>query len=556
MNDIHAVADAVLRIQSTFDPLNATMLGVPGYDHRLADPAVAAEQSLRRCAAALADRAEDLAAAATTTDEATTAAVAAQQARAVLDRVDAGTVEYSITDFSYVGPAARLLDLMPVAPLPDAERAEAYLTRLRAIPGHLDAVIERHRIGGAAGRVPVARLVDAAVDHLDRYLADPGADPLRRALPSLAGGEETLGRVLDRDVRPAFARYRQWLADRARSRGRPDDRPGLCWIPGGDDAYRALMRVHTTTAHTAEHLHRTGLDLLDALRQEFAEAGARTFGTADQAEIFRRLEDPAMRWAGPEELLAGARHAIARAEAAAPRWFGRLPAQRCEVRPVPAELAPGAPAAYYFQPSLDGLRPGIYYANTHRAHERNRFLSEVTAFHEAVPGHHFQLTLALERTDLPLLRRLADINAHIEGWALYSERLADEMGLYRGDMARLGMLAMDSVRAARLVVDTGLHALGWGREHAVEFLTRHTPLSAMEVAAEVDRYIAYPGQALSYMVGRLEIQRVRRQAEQRLGARFDIRAFHDLVLGAAPLPLNVLDRLVSTWDGAGRHAAA
>jgi uncharacterized protein (DUF885 family) len=347
------------------------------------------------------------------------------------------------------------------------------------------------------------------------------------------------------------------LAGEIAPHGRPDDRPGLCFLPGGDATYAALTRVHTTTDRSPEDLHRVGLDLAEQLRAQYADLGAKVFGTTDQVEIFRRLAtDPGMRWRDGDELIASARAAIERAEAALPHWFGVLPDQRCEVRPVPAAEAPGAPLAYYFQPPLDGSRPGVYYANTDQAQDRNRFLSEVTAFHESVPGHHLQLALAIQRTDLPPLRRLADVNATIEGWALYAERLAEEMGLYSDDVARLGMLAMDSTRAARLVVDIGLHAKGWSREDAVTYLRENTPLSAVEIGSEVDRYIAYAGQALSYMVGRLEIDRIRAETRRRLGAGFDLRAFHDVVLGNCPLPLGVLDRVLSAWKATSEPAGA
>jgi uncharacterized protein (DUF885 family) len=214
---------------------------------------------------------------------------------------------------------------------------------------------------------------------------------------------------------------------------------------------------------------------------------------------------------------------------------------------VPADDAPGAPGAYYMPPAMDGTRPGTYFANTYRATERHRHISEATAFHEAVPGHHFQITIAQELTDLPLLRRLAPITAYEEGWGLYSERLADEMGLYSDPVARLGMLNEDSMRAARLVVDTGLHAQGWSRQQAVDYMRTATPMAQVEIESEVDRYIADPGQALAYMVGRLEIQRIRADAARTLGDRFDIRGFHDTVLGGGPLPLTVLSDVVAEW---------
>ncbi|NUS64223.1 MAG: DUF885 domain-containing protein, partial [Saccharothrix sp.] len=352
-------------------------------------------------------------------------------------------------------------------------------------------------------------------------------------------------RLLAEVVRPAFAAYRDVVAG---IEGRPSDRVGLGRLPGGEAMYAALARVQTTTDRTPAELHQTGLDVMAGLAHEYAELGQRVFGTSDVAEVLERMRtDPALRWSTEDELITAAREAVARAEQAAPRWFGRVPEQQCQVEPVPASDAPGAPIAYYSPPTPDGLRAGTYYANTYRVQERFRYQAEAIAFHEAVPGHHFQITLAQQLTELPMLRRVAHVTAYLEGWGLYTERLADEMGLYSGDVARLGMLAMDSMRAGRLVVDTGLHAHGWSRERAVEYLRENTPLALVEIENEVDRYIAAPGQALAYMVGRLEILRIRAAAEEALGERFDIRDFHDVLLGGGPLPLAVLDEVVSEW---------
>ena len=198
-------------------------------------------------------------------------------------------------------------------------------------------------------------------------------------------------------------------------------------------------------------------------------------------------------------------------------------------------------------PSLDGTRPGTYYSNVNRPTERTRFDVESIAFHEAVPGHHFQISLAQENGDLPELRRLPMFTAYVEGWGLYAERLADEMGLYSSVEQRMGMLSADAWRAARLVVDTGIHHHGWSREDAVSFMRSNTPVAPLDVESEVDRYIAYPGQALSYMTGRLEISRLRSAAQSALGDRFDVREFHDVVLVNGALPLSLLDRVVTAW---------
>ncbi|MFE2756434.1 DUF885 domain-containing protein [Actinosynnema sp. NPDC059335] len=532
------LADELLDLMFTESPLGATVYGVPGYDHLLTDHRAEAEQAARARAVDIAERARAVPA----DDDPVTRAVVVQQAEAFADRVDALGVEYTITD-SFFAPAGEVLTVMPITVLsgPDAERA--YLDRLAAIPEFLRRVAERHLAGAAAGRTPVRRLVEAAVAHLDRYLA-ADEDPLARP----AGGEAFTAerdRLLADVVRPAFASYRDVVAG---IEGRSDDEAGLGRLPGGDAMYAALARVQTTTDRTPEELHRTGLEVVAELAREYAELGRRVFGTSDVAEVLDRMRtDPDLRWSTEDELIDAAREAVARAEDAAPRWFGRVPGQRCRVEPVPAADAPGAPIAYYSPPSADGLRPGTYYANTHRVQERFRYQAEAIAFHEAVPGHHFQISLAQQLSDLPLLRRVAPVTAYLEGWGLYTERLADEMGLYSGDVARLGMLALDSMRAGRLVVDTGIHAHGWSRARAVEYLRENTPLALVEIENEVDRYIAAPGQALAYMVGRLELRRIRAAAEAALGERFDIRAFHDVVLGGGPLPLAVLDQVVSEW---------
>ena len=462
------------------------------------------------------------------------------EAAGALAGLDARAVEYTVTDL-FFAPAAELLAMLPMVKLPDAGRAAAYESRLAAVPGYLADVADRHRAGIAAGRVPVARLVAAAVAQLDRYLADPAGDPFR-----IEGA--AVEPVLAAAVRPAFARYRDVLAEEVAPHGRPDERPGVCWLPGGEEAYAAQVRRHTSTDRTPEDLHRTGLELVAGLKAEITELAGRTLGVTDFADLPATMrEHPALRWRDAEEMLAAARETIVRAEAAAPRWFGRLPGQPCLVEPVPPAAGPGSPAAYYLPPSLDGTRRGTYYANTYRAPERDRAGAEAIAFHEAVPGHHLQLSVAQELGELPMLRRVGQLTAYAEGWGLYAERLADEMGLYSGEIARLGMLSVDSRRTARLVVDTGMHAFGWSRDRAVDYLRENTTRPMVEITGDVDRFVAAPGQALAYTVGRLEIERIRASAERDLGACFDLRAFHDVVLGSGALPLSALADLVAGW---------
>ncbi|KAA2263264.1 DUF885 domain-containing protein [Solihabitans fulvus] len=552
MTGVVELADELFGVLIGAEPLTATMLGVPGYDDRLSDFTEDGERAVGERLADLAQRARALDPDALSADDRTTRAVIIQQAEATMDRIECRLVEYTVAS-SFLAPVGEVLSVLPTASVSSQDQAEAYLTRLRAVPAFLDAIAARHRMGIAAGRVPVARLVRAAIEQLDAYAASPDQDPFLRPEPA-EGNENFVAdreRVLAELVRPALAGYREVLATEVLPHGRPDDRPGLSWLPEGEQVYAALSRLHTTTDRTPDELHETGLRLVADLAREYIALGTKTMGTDDLQQIFANLRtDPALRWNTEDELLDAAREAISRASKAAPSWFGLRPSHECQVEAVPAVEAAGSPGAYYMPASMDGERRGTYFANTDKVTERFRYTAEATAFHEAVPGHHFQFTISQELPDLPLLRRTAPVTSYIEGWGLYTERLAEEMGLYSGDVARFGMLTLDSMRAARLVVDTGLHAKGWSRQQAIDFMRDNTAMAPMEIESEVDRYVAAPGQALAYMVGRLEIQRLRAEAEQALGERFDIRAFHDLVLAGGPLPLSTLAEVVTDWIAA------
>jgi uncharacterized protein (DUF885 family) len=550
--DVGRLADDLYRVILDWVPLEYTLFGIRDRDDRLTDFSQAGEEAIRARLLAIVDRASAIDLSKLSPSQRVNLSAMQQLAVSIAATLSTRQVEVAITD-SLFAPAVGLLSLLAMVAITAPEHADAYLTRLAMVPRALAQIADRHRCGIAAGRTPVRRLVKAAVAQLDRHLAAPD-DPLTAPRPAPDSGVDIArftaerDRIVAEEVRPALARYRDVLAAEVAPHGRGEDRPGLCWLPAGEDHYATLVRVHTTTGRDPADLHRTGLDVIEALAAEYAEIGGRLFGTSDGGEIRTRLRsDPSLRWSDGQAMIAAAREAVGRAERAAGSWFGVLPSQGCAVEPVPEHEAPGAGAAYYRAPALDGSRPGTYYLNTHRADQRSRATYEAVAFHEAVPGHHFQRTRQQELTDLPLVRRFGGFTAYSEGWGLYAERLADEMGLYSDDLARLGMLSEDSMRAARLVVDTGLHAMGWSRARVVEFLLANTATPAVEVETEADRYIAAPGQALSYMVGRLEIQRIRVDAERRLGARFDIRAFHDTVLGSGPLPLSVLDRVVSDW---------
>jgi uncharacterized protein (DUF885 family) len=351
---------------------------------------------------------------------------------------------------------------------------------------------------------------------------------------------ERLLAVVQKQVRPAVARYRDVLRDEVAPRARPDERCGLTFVPGGDEAYARAAAFYTTVDMPVAEIHEIGLRQVAALEDEYRTLGPEVVGTSEVPAVLRALrEDPALHHTSAEAIVADSKAALAKARAAMSGWFGRLPKADCDVEPTTS----GA-VAYYFAPPRDGSRGGVFFMNVSHPEDWGRFEIENTSYHEGIPGHHLQLAIAAELDDIPELRRRAFIAAYGEGWGLYSERLADEMGLYSSPLDRMGMLSADSMRACRLVVDTGMHALGWSRQRAVDYMLANSPMRAGHVEAEVDRYAVTPGQALSYMIGRLEIQRIRRATEDRLRDRFDLAAFHDAVLGSGPMPLGLLESVV------------
>ena len=456
------------------------------------------------------------------------------------------------------GPAVTLLDLVDSQTIRTPDDGRAMVTRARAIGRYLDDMAANLREAAADGRVAVRNPVERVIDVLT-HLALLPPDEWKLATPALAEHDDwaaadrrrfrddLLAAVRDIAV-PAFARYRETLEREILPIARPPELPGLVHQPGGAEAYRDLIRVHTTLDLTPGEIHATGLAEIARIDAEFVELGGRVLGTPDLASTLAALrDDPALRFETADEVFETAQRSLARATAAISGWFGRLPAAACVVVPIPSHSAPHQTIAYYNWPALDGSRPGRYYINLHAPETRPRYEAEALAFHEAVPGHHLQIAVAQELPGLPAFQRMLGSTAFAEGWGLYTERLSDEMGLYTSDMDRLGVLSYDAWRAGRLVVDTGMHALGWTRQEAIDFLKAHSALAENNIVNEVDRYIVWPGQALAYKTGQLEILRLRTEARDRLGTRFDIKAFHDTVLGAGAISLPALRERVEGW---------
>jgi len=456
------------------------------------------------------------------------------------------------------GPQTTLLDLVEYQTIETPEDGARLVARWQAIGPYMDQAIADLRRALASGRVAVRTPVERTIDELRNLVRLPAAgwklaSPAAAPHPDWTEAERTsfatdlLAAVQEAAV-PAFRRYLEALETEILPAARPDDQPGVSHVPGGAAAYRAMIRVHTTLDLDPEAVHQTGLQEIARIDGEFAELGRRLLGTSDVATTLAALRaDPALRFSTADEVFDTAVASLERAQAATPAWFGRVPKAPCEVVRIPEHAQAHQTIAYYAWPAMDGSRPGRYYINLYEPTTRPRYEAEALAFHEAVPGHHLQIAIAEELEGLPAFQRMLGSTAFAEGWGLYTERLSEEMGLYTSDLDRFGILSFDAWRAGRLVVDTGMHALGWSRQQAIDYLKEHTALGENNIANEVDRYIVWPGQALAYKIGQLEILRLRADARDRLGGQFDIRAFHDAVLGAGAVSLTTLGHMVDTW---------
>lgn len=534
------------------NPLWATVLGDHRFDDRLPDLSVEAEAARISDTRAIAAAAGAIGEDGLDATERYTRAMLISQSTRVADVLETRPAEFTVTPM-WEGPQAHLLQVAPMGTFPEPEHALALLDRYAAANRFLAQAAERLREGVAAGRTPPRLGVEQAVAQLDEYLASSlDDDPLLSVRPperwdGAASWRERLADTVRDRVRPAMASYRAVLADEIASAARPPERSGVCWLPDGEEVYARALRAHLTISMHPQQIHDQGHAATAALIEEYATVGSRVFGDTDRAGVFAHLlDDQSLRYTESADIVADARRAMEKAEAAVGAWFGRLPTAPCVIEPqTPAEVGGGI-FAFYMPPAPDGSRPGSYRINAADPANTTRFDAEAVAYHETLPGHHLQLALAQE-LDLPEFRRQSWTTAYAEGWGLYTERLADEMGLYSSDLDRLGMLANDSLRSSRLVVDTGLHAFGWSRDQAIEYMTANTPMPPPPLIGEVDRYIALPGQAVAYKTGQFAILRLRAEAEAALGERFDIRGFHDAVLGEGALSLDVLEIAVRDW---------
>ncbi len=438
-----------------------------------------------------------------------------------------------------------------------------WIARLHALPEAFDQVSANMSIGMEDRRVPPRFLLEktlAQVEELANQKPEdsPLALPLKKFPASIPAAEQQRIRteMLDairKEVLPAYQRFARFLRVTYVLAGRTD--PGISALPDGADYYRFLIRRITTTNLTPEQIHQIGLD---EVKKDEAQmlAIAQKLGFKDLASFRASLKsNPKLHPASAQALLDAFRGYLTPMEAKLPQLFGLLPKAPFEVLPVPDYLEKTAPPAYYEPGAPDGSRPGRLRIDTYNATERNLYGVESIAYHEGVPGHHLQISIAQDLQGIPEFRKYTSYTAYAEGWGLYAEQLGKEVGFYQDPYSDYGRLEADIWRAIRLVVDTGVHSQRWTREQMVQYFHDHSNIDETSIQAEVDRYIAWPGQALAYKIGQLEILELRAKAQKALGPKFDLRAFHDEVLDSGALPLDVLETRVDAWIASQQAAA-
>jgi uncharacterized protein (DUF885 family) len=545
---VDALADAYVKAFFEHFPDQATVQGRADADHaRLPDNSLAGLDAWRDEEDALLDELDGV----TRARLSGRAVVTRDFLRELLEAsVGARVCETELWNVSptWTGWQANYTFLASVQPVGTPALRQAALSRLSQLPRYLDGETARLREGLRRGFSAPKGNVQRVIEQMDGLLEGPTVespfyDPAKRDGDAAFG--QALAKVIESQARPAIRRYRDFLAKEYLRSAR--EAIAVAANPQGGECYRAAVRFHTSTRMEPEAIHRLGLQQMDRALAEMKEIGAKSFGTADPAALLAKVKQPPYTFASRQQLIDYATAAVERSRAAVPRWFGTAPKATVVVVPYPAFRERSAPGAEYQSGSDDGSRPGTYYINAYEAEKQSKAGIEATAFHETYPGHHLQGSVAKEIGGTHPIQRYFGSSGFLEGWALYSERLAGEMGLYSDDVAKLGLLSNEALRSARLVVDSGMHALGWTRQQAIDYMLAHTTQTPERAAAEVDRYIAVPGQATAYMIGNLEIRRLREYAEKQLGERFQVQAFHDQVLGDGAVTLGMLDAKIAHW---------
>ena len=452
------------------------------------------------------------------------------------------------------GPQHRhsMIDTLPMM---SAQDHEDWLNRLRGLPEQLTQYQALLSEGISRDRTQAQIVMSRVPSQIANLITDQASDsPFYRAFATMPEEidpeiqiwlKSAAVAIIEEQINPAFRELLEFLESEYLPAARP---PGIGALPGGKQVYSRLAQHFTTTELTPDEIHEIGLREVARIRGEM-ETVIDTVGFDGDIAAFNEFlrTDPQFYYETPEALLEGYQAVSKRLDPGLVNLFGKLPRAPYGVRPIPDEEAPDTTTAYYMRPAIDGSRPGWYYVNLFQPEVRPKFEMEVLSVHESVPGHHLQISLAQELTGLPEFRRNGGFTAFIEGWGLYSERLGYDMGLYEDPYSRYGQLVYDMWRAVRLVVDTGIHYFGWSRQKAIDYFIANAAKSEADIINEIDRYIGWPGQALAYKIGQMKMLELRGEAETALGEDFDIRAFHDHMLGAGALPLDILERRMDDW---------
>lgn len=488
-----------------------------------------------------------------TPDDQLSATLFRHQATQTLEQHDAGLHTLALSPRSGLHFADEHASALPFK---EIAHFDHWLNLLRDFPRHTDATITLLREGIRLGITQPRSVIERVLDPLKKQLPNRPEDspfyaPFRKIPFTLPEpdrqrlAQEARSAIRDH-VLPAFHRFDTFF----RSEYLPACLPqiGAWQWPGGAEKYALIARHHTTTNLTPEEIHAIGLAEVQRLLSELAALQTRLKFRGTQAEFFTRLRThPSFFYDTGHQLLGGYENLVEKIEPLLPRLFRTFPKTPVTVASIPSNSAPHTSTAYYQRPATDGSRPGVFTVNLHSPHMRPKWEMMALTLHESIPGHHFQIALTQEQTGLPEFRRHLHLTAYVEGWALYAETLGHELGLYSDPHDHLGQLVYDLWRSVRLVLDTGIHHQKWTRQQAIDYFLANCPKTELDVITEVDRYIAWPGQALAYKIGQLKIRDLRTRAEAAHGPRFDIRAFHDALLLTGPLPLDLLDQRLTAW---------
>jgi len=453
------------------------------------------------------------------------------------------------------GPQLRFPLILVSQPFRNADDYHNYAARLRAFPKQVDDLIANMRKGVLLRIVSPRVTIEKVVPQIRTHIVDDPAQsefykPVQKTETLSEADRQTVTQeivqAIRSDVVPAYRKLLQFVESEYLPACRPT--VGIGAVPTGDKMYDELAFLNATVKVNADEIHQLGLSEVARIRREMAKVQKEVGfeGSLDDFLAHMRT-DPAQRFKSGEELYAAADAILQRTKPLMPKLFTRLPKADCVMKEIESFRAPASPVAYYNPCPEDFSRPGYYYINVYQPEERLRFTLEALSYHEAIPGHHFQIALDQENTNLPKFRRYGSFTAYVEGWALYTEKLGYEIGGYKDAYSRFGQLTFEMWRACRLVVDTGMHAKGWSRQQAIDFMASNTSLARLDIESEIDRYISWPGQALAYKIGELRILQLRREAEKKLGDRFDLRAFHDALLSEGAMPIDILESRMRDW---------